>query len=66
MSGARYNYIGADLSIFDNDDARLVILRRLLGIPKKLAFMGSIDWIDDAGPAFAQGYGGQGNRFRFG
>ncbi len=38
FAGARYTYLGADLSIFDNGDARLVILRRLLGISKKLDF----------------------------
>src|SRR6266481_7004444 len=34
FAGARYSYQGGDLSIFDNGDARLVILRRLLGIRK--------------------------------
>src|SRR5438034_10326449 len=44
--GARYSYQGGDLSIFNNGDARLVILRQLLGIRNKLAFSGSTDWVD--------------------
>ncbi len=35
FAGARYSYMEGDLSIFDNGDARLVILRQLLGIPNK-------------------------------
>jgi hypothetical protein len=46
FAGARYSYMEGDLSIFNNGDARLVILRRLLGIPNKLDFSGSIDWVD--------------------
>ena len=46
FAGARYNYQGGDLSIFNNGDARLVILRRLLGIRNKLAFSDSTDWVD--------------------
>src|SRR5262245_8792552 len=46
FAGARYNYEGGDLGIFDNGDARLVILRELLGIRKRLDFSGSIDWVD--------------------
>jgi hypothetical protein len=46
FAGARYSYMEGDLSIFDNGDARLVILRQLLGIPKKLDFSGSTDWVD--------------------
>jgi hypothetical protein len=46
FAGARYNYQGGDISIFDNGDARLVFLRRLLGIRNKLAFSGSTDWVD--------------------
>jgi hypothetical protein len=34
------------LSIFDNGDARLPILRQLLGLRKKLDAEGSIDWVD--------------------
>jgi hypothetical protein len=34
------------ISIFDNGDARLVILRELLGIRKRLDFSGSINWVD--------------------
>ena len=38
FAGARYSYLGGDLSIFDNGDARLVRLRELLGIRQKLDF----------------------------
>src|SRR5947208_11315518 len=43
---ARYSYLGVNVSIFDNGDARLPILRQLLGVPKKLEAEGSIDWVD--------------------
>jgi opacity protein-like surface antigen len=46
FAGARYTYQGIDLSIFDNGDARLPILRQLLGLGKKLNAEGSIDWVD--------------------
>ena len=46
FAGARYTYLQGDLSIFDNGDARLRILRRLLGIQKRLDFSDSIDWVD--------------------
>ena len=46
FAGARYTYEGGDISIFDNGDARLVILRRLLGIRKKLDFSDSTGWVD--------------------
>jgi len=46
FAGARYTYMEGDLSIFDNGDARLVILRRLLGIRTKLDFSGSTGWVD--------------------
>jgi opacity protein-like surface antigen len=46
FAGARYTYMGLDLSIFDNGDARLPILRELLGLGKKLDASGSIDWVD--------------------
>jgi opacity protein-like surface antigen len=46
FAGARYSYMEGDLSIFDNGDARLVILRRLLGVRKKLDFSGSTGWVD--------------------
>ena len=46
FAGARYTYQGGDLSIFNNGDARLVILRRLLGIRNKLDFSDSTDWVD--------------------
>jgi hypothetical protein len=45
-AGARYSYMGGDPSIFDNGDARLVTLRRLLGIRQKLDFSGSTGWVD--------------------
>ncbi len=38
--------MAGDLSIFNNGDARLAILRRLLGLRNKLDFSGSIDWVD--------------------
>ena len=44
--GARYTYTDGRLDIFDNGDARLVLLRRLLGIPKGLNFSGSTGWVD--------------------
>jgi len=46
FAGARYTYTGLNLSIFDNGDARLPILRQLLGLDKKLNAEGSIDWVD--------------------
>ena len=46
FAGARYSYLGGDLSIFDNGDARLVRLRQLLGIRQKLDFSDSTDWVD--------------------
>jgi hypothetical protein len=46
FAGARYSYLGGDISIFDNGDARLVILRQLLGIRKKLDFSNSTGWAD--------------------
>lgn len=46
FAGARWTYLQGDLSIFDNGDARLAILRELLGTPKKLNFSDSIDWVD--------------------
>jgi hypothetical protein len=46
FAGARYSYLGGDLSIFDNGDARLVTLRQLLGIRGKLDFSNSTDWVD--------------------
>jgi hypothetical protein len=46
FAGARYSYDGGELSIFNNGDARLVILRRLLGIRNKLDFSDSIGWVD--------------------
>src|SRR6185437_7713931 len=41
FAGARYNYQGGDLSIFNNGDARLVRLRQLLGIRNRLDFSDS-------------------------
>jgi len=46
FAGARYTYMEGDLSIFNNGDARLVILRRLLGIRNKLDFSDSTGWVD--------------------
>jgi opacity protein-like surface antigen len=46
FAGARWTYFQGDLSIFDNGDARLTILRELLGIRKRLDFSDSIDWVD--------------------
>jgi hypothetical protein len=46
FAGARYSYMAGNLSIFDNGDARIPILRQLLGLPKKLEADGSIDWVD--------------------
>jgi hypothetical protein len=48
FAGARYTYLDGHLSIFDNGDARLAILRKLLGIPGRLDFSDSIDWVDPA------------------
>jgi hypothetical protein len=46
FAGARWTYLLGDLSISDNGDARLAILRQLLGIPGRLDFSGSTDWTD--------------------
>ena len=46
FAGARYTYLGGDLSIFDNGDARLVRLRELLGIQKRLDLSDSTGWVD--------------------
>jgi opacity protein-like surface antigen len=46
FAGARWTYLESDLSIFDNGDARLAILRELLGIRKRLDFSDSIGWVD--------------------
>ena len=46
FAGMRYTYIEGDLSIFDNGDARLDILRQILGIRKKLDFSNSTGWVD--------------------
>ena len=46
FAGAHYSYLGGDLSIFDNGDARLVRLRELLGIRKRLDFSDSTGWVD--------------------
>jgi opacity protein-like surface antigen len=46
FAGARYTYLGVNVSIFDNGDARLPILRRLLGLDKKFNAEGSTDWVD--------------------
>ena len=46
FAGARYTYTGIHLSIFDNGDARLPLLRQLLGLDKKLNAEGSTGWVD--------------------
>jgi opacity protein-like surface antigen len=46
FAGARYSYQGGDISISNNGDARLVILRRLLGIRNRLDFSDSTGWVD--------------------
>ena len=46
FAGARYSYMSGKIEIFDNGDARLPILRELLGLPKSLEDSGSIDWVD--------------------
>ena len=46
FAGARYSYLGGELSIFDNGDARLAILRQLLGLSKKLEFSDNTSWVD--------------------
>ena len=46
FAGARYTYLGGQLTLFDNGDARLVTLRQLLGLSKKLDFSGNTYWID--------------------
>src|SRR5215471_6524064 len=46
FAGARWTYLQGDLGIFDNGDARLGILRELLGIRKRLDFSDSTGWVD--------------------
>ena len=46
FTGMRYTYLQGDLSIIDNGDARLDILRQILGIRKKLDFSNSTGWVD--------------------
>ena len=46
FAGFRYTYLGGELNIFDNGDARLAILRQLLGLPKKLEFSDNTSWVD--------------------
>jgi hypothetical protein len=46
FAGARWTYFQGDLGIFDNGDARLAILRELLGIRRRLDFSDSIGWVD--------------------
>jgi opacity protein-like surface antigen len=46
FAGARWSFYQGDLSISDNGDARLGILRELLRIRKRLDFSDSIDWVD--------------------
>jgi hypothetical protein len=46
FAGARYNYEHVNISILDNGDARLPLLRELAGLPRNLEASGSIDWVD--------------------
>src|SRR5678815_243565 len=46
FAGARYNYMGGDLQVFDNGDPRFPILRLALGIPDNLKVSGSRSWVD--------------------
>jgi hypothetical protein len=46
FAGFRYTYLGGELSIFDNGDARLAILRQLLGLSKKLELSDNTSWVD--------------------
>jgi hypothetical protein len=46
FAGARYTYLGGNISIFDNGDARLVRLRELLGIRNRLNLSDSTGWVD--------------------
>jgi hypothetical protein len=46
FAGARYTYMEGDFSLVNNGDARLVILRRLLGLSNKLDFSDSTGWVD--------------------
>ena len=46
FAGARYNYMGGDLQIFDNGDPRFPALRMALGIPNNLQVSGSRSFVD--------------------
>ena len=46
FTGARWTHLQGVLSIFNNGDARLVILRELLGIRNGLDFSDSTGWVD--------------------
>jgi len=46
FAGGHWTYLQGDLSIFNNGDARLVILRELLGIRNRLDFSDSTGWVD--------------------
>lgn len=46
FAGARYNYMGGDLQVFDNGDPRFPALRLALGIPANLQVSGSRSWVD--------------------
>ena len=46
FAGARYTYLGGQLTLFDNGDAQLVTLRQLLGLSKKLDFSANTYWVD--------------------
>jgi len=46
FAGARYNYMGGDLHVFDNGDPRFPVLRLALGIPDNLKVSASRSWVD--------------------
>ena len=46
FAGARYTYVDGKLNINDNGDARLQILRQLLGLRRSLQIEDSTGWVD--------------------
>ena len=56
FAGARYNYQNVNISIRDNGDERLPLLRELAGLPRNLQASGSIDWVDP-GPSGGPDWG---------
>src|SRR5207247_10828564 len=45
FDGARYSYLSGELEFFDNGEARLPVLRVLLGLPDRSEASGSIHWV---------------------